>query len=73
MTPREVWEQRRHDLDEYLADQAYDRLREVHDNYHQELRDDCKFCREEQQKCPRCGDELDTDMGCRDPNCPGGK
>lgn len=47
---REVWEQRKHDLDEYLADQAYDRLREVHDNYHQQLRDDCKFCREEKEQ-----------------------
>lgn len=46
---REVWEQRKHDLDEYLADMAYDRLKEVHDNYHQELRDDCRFCKEEKE------------------------
>lgn len=47
---REVWEQRRHDLDEYLADQAYDRLKEVHERCHQELRDDCRFCREEKEQ-----------------------
>lgn len=49
-TPREVWEQRRADLDEYLADLAYDRLKEVHDTHHQELRDDCKFCRQEREQ-----------------------
>ena len=49
-TSRDVWEQRRNDLDEYLADLAYDRLKEVHDNWHQELRDDCKFCRQEKEQ-----------------------
>jgi len=25
------------------------------------------------ERCPRCSDSIDEDMGCEDPDCPGGK
>jgi hypothetical protein len=50
MSDEEEWERRRAALDEYLADMAYERLKEVHDRCHQELRDDCKFCKEEKEQ-----------------------